>query len=388
MNIVVTGLIATYPIGGVAADYLAYVEGFRRLGCDVVYLEDPGQWFYDPRAHTFTAEASFGIAYLAAALATLGGPPVRWAVRDPDGRCHGPLAGAIESACARADLFLNVSGSCWLRPQYRGARRSAYLDTDPGYSQAKLAAVDAGTATDDVAYSADLIRAHDLHFTVAENIGEPDCLIPPCGLRWLPARQPIVLDHWPFSFTPAAAAFTTVMSWSTAATPPQFGGVAYGGKDLELLRFIDLPAHTTVPLELALSGPAPRTRLRAAGWIVVDGSERSATLHAYRDFLRSSRGEWSIAKNAYVATRSGWFSSRTASYLACGKPAIVQNTGFSRHYPTGEGLIAFETMDDAAEALASVNRYYLRHCDAARAIAAKEFAAERVLSRLLRNANL
>ena len=388
MTIVVTGMVATYPLGGVAVDYLAYVTGFQSLGLDVFYLEDPGHWFYDPRGHTFTDDASYGVAYLAAALARPGNPPPRWAVRGPDGTYHGTDAATVERICAHADLFLNVSGSCWLRPHYRGARRTAYLDTDPGYSQAKLAAVAAGTASEDAAYSVGLIRAHDTFFTLAESIQDPDCRVPACGLQWRPTRQPVVLEDWPFTFTPAASAFTTVMSWKTDVTPPSFDGVAYGGKDVEFLKFVDLPARTPVALEIAVSGAAPQQRLRDAGWRVVDGYAHSHSPAAYRDYLRAARGEWSIAKNAYVATRSGWFSTRTAAYLACGKPTVVQDTGFSRRYPTGAGLFAFTTLEDAVDALDRISSDYLRHCDAARALAERAFAAPHVLARLLRDAGL
>ena len=148
MRVVVTGLAATYPVGGVAWDYLQYVQGFAALGCDVVYLEDTGQWFYDPAAATFTPEPRAGAAYLAAALDRLmPAQRQRWAVRTPDERYLGMDEQAVRRACAGADLFLNVSGACWLRDAYREARIAAYIDTDPCYSQAKLAAADSETSS-------------------------------------------------------------------------------------------------------------------------------------------------------------------------------------------------------------------------------------------------
>jgi hypothetical protein len=389
MKIVVTGLIATYPLGGVAWDYLAYVTGFRRLGHDVFYLEDTGQWLYDPRAHTFTDDVSFNTAYLDATLVRAGdGMHERWALRAPDGSYHGASLAAVESYCRDADLFLNVSGACWLRDAYRGARHTAYLDSDPCYSQAKLLAAEQGTATEDQTYSVGLIRAHDRFFTFAENIGAPDCAIPHCSLDWKPTRQPIVLDDWPFTFTPAARAYTTVMSWKTDVTLPNLAGSVYGGKDVEFMKFIDLPSRLAVPLQVALSGAAPRAALQEHGWEIVDAYERSCTMDAYRTYLGGSRGEWSIAKNAYVASRSGWFSTRSAAYLALGKPVVVQDTGFVKYYPTGEGLFAFTTADEAAAAIESIERDYRRHCEAARAIAERQFAAEQVLARLLRDVGL
>jgi hypothetical protein len=312
----------------------------------------------------------------------------RWSVRSPDGVHHGASQAATERFCQRADLFLNVSGACWLRDGYRGARVAAYLDSDPGYSQAKLDAVARGMASEDVAYSVTLIHSHDRFFTFAENVNDPSCRIPHGGLDWIPTRQPIVLEHWPVSYTPAASAYTTVMSWKTDVTLPLIDGVTYGGKDRELTRLLDLPRQTGAPLELAVAGDAPRAQLRAHGWRIVDPQERTATMETYRDYLRQSRGEWSVAKQAYVALRSGWFSTRSAAYLACGKPAVLQDTGFSQHYPTGDGVLAFTNMADAIAALAKIETDYRHHCEAARAFAERELAADRVLGRLLADAGL
>ncbi|MFI5364007.1 MAG: glycosyltransferase [Candidatus Binatia bacterium] len=389
MKIVVTGLIATYPLGGVGWDYLAYVSGLRRLGHEVFYLEDTGQWLYDPRAGSFTDDVGFNAAYLDATLARAGvDMRTRWALRAPDGTYHGTTLSQIERFCSQADLFLNVSGACWLRDAYRGARRIAYLDSDPCYSQAKLLAVEQGTATEDQAYSVGLIRAHHCFFTFAENINDPSCAIPHCGLRWLPTRQPIVLDDWPMRFAPEACDYTTVMSWKTDVTLPSLSGVTYGGKDVEFRKFIDLPRRTKVALQVALSGAAPRDELQQHGWQIIDAYEKSSTMEAYRNYLRASRGEWSIAKNAYVASRSGWFSTRSAAYLALGKPVVVQDTGFGGHYPTGDGLFAFSSLDDAVAAIDSIERDYRHHCNAARALAEREFAAETVLQRLLDDAGV
>ncbi|HZP43127.1 MAG TPA: glycosyltransferase family 1 protein [Candidatus Binatia bacterium] len=387
MRVVVTGLVATYPVGGVAWDYLQYVQGFRRLGCEVTYLEDTGQWLYDPVAQTFTADAAAGARFLARALATLE-PALAdaWAVRAPDGTYHGLDAARVARACRSADLLLNVSGACWLRDAYRGARVTAYVDTDPGYSQAKLLAADAGTASESVAFSVGLIRSHDVFFTLAENVGRPDCLVPTCGLRWHATRQPIAPENWPLRPAPDGP-FTTVMSWKIEPTPPVLGGRAYGGKDVEFERFLALPQRTPESLEVALSGAAPRDRILAAGWRLRDAYAVSGTPEAYRDYIAASRGECSVAKNAYVALRSGWFSTRSAAYLASGKPVVVQDTGFGAHVPEGPGLHAFATMDDAVAALAAIRADYARACEHARETA-RAFDAAAVCARLLADAGL
>ena len=388
MRVVVTGLVATYPLGGVSWDYLAYVDGFRRLGAEVLYLEDTGGWFYHPAAATFGDDVAPNLAYLRAALARIDAADVAWAVRAPDGTLHGSDPALVSRFCRGADLFLNVSGACWLRDEYRGARRTVYLDTDPGFTQTKLRAAEQGIATADQQFSVDLIHQHDRFFTFAEHIGAADCRVPPCGLDWKPTRQPVVLERWPLRRqADADAAYTTVMSWKVESAPPLIDGVSYGGKDVEFRRFRDLPRRVDVPFELALGGAAPRDELAAHGWRVVDAYQRSTTMDVYQDYLYASRGEWSVAKQVYVALRSGWFSTRSAVYLAAGKPVVVQDTGWSAHYPTGEGLFAVSTVEQAASALREVERDYARHCAAARAVAERELDAGRVLERLLADAD-
>jgi hypothetical protein len=389
VQVVVTGLVATYPVGGVAWDYLQYVQGLEALGCDVLYLEDTGQWFYDPAAQTFTPDAAAGASYLAAALRELRPERVRrWAVRRPDGRLLGLDEAALRRACASADLFLNLSGACWLRDAYRAARVTAYVDTDPCYSQAKLAAADAGVADAATAESAALIRAHQVFFTLGEHVGAADCSIPTAGLTWHPTRQPIFLPNWPVTPGPAGAAFTTVLSWSIGPPPPVVDGHAYGGKEIEFRRFLDLPRRTPERLEAAISGAAPLAEITAAGWQVVDARAVSATLDDYRRYLSRSRGELSVAKEAYVATRSGWFSTRSAAYLACGRPAVLEDTGFSAHLVLGPGLHAFTTAEEAVAALAAVRRDYDAACAQARAVAEQCFRAEDVCARLLADAGV
>ncbi|HVM96188.1 MAG TPA: hypothetical protein VMT89_07350, partial [Candidatus Acidoferrales bacterium] len=222
----------------------------------------------------------------------------------------------------------------------------------------------------------------------AEHIGVPDCRIPACGLSWIPTRQPIILDDWPVAYLPGARNYTTVMSWKTDVTLPSIDGQRYGGKDVEFLKFIDLPARVSVALEVAVSGTAPRDELRRHGWQVADAFQHSHSLDAYHDYLRHSRAEWSIAKNAYVASRSGWFSTRSAAYLALGKPVVVQDTGFRSHLPSGDGLLAFTDLDEAAAAIAAIESDYKHHCDAARAVAERELASDRVLGKLLADVGL
>jgi len=385
MRIITSGLIATYPLGGVAWDYAQYAAGLQRLGHDVLYLEDTGHWFYDAVNQTYTDDASRNVEYLAGVM-RLFGLGDNWSLRDPKDRYWGRNETEVADWCAGADLVLNISGSLWPREAYQKARRKVYLDSDPAYTQAKIRRVLEGKPGPNEAYSLECMRLHDRFFTFGENIGQPDCPIPTDEFVWRPTRQPILLDEWknPKSkIQNPKSPWTTVMSWKIDERPPEIAGWTLGAKDREFEKFMALPPKAGVPLELAVSGRAPREALTANGWRLVEGHAVSSDGEVYRDYIQGSRGEWSVAKQAYVATRSGWFSCRTACYLAAGKPAVVQDTGWSKFYPAGRGLLAFSTLEEATNAIASVERDYASHCRSAREIAAEYFDADKVLKKLL-----
>lgn len=384
MRIVTSGLIAAYPLGGVAWDYAQYAAGFRRLGHEVLYLEDTGHWLYDPAAQTYSDDATRAAKYLARVMQRFGlGDD--WSLRDPNDRYWGRSERQVADWCASADLVLNISGSLWLREAYQKARCKVYLDSDPGYTQAKIRRVLEGRPGPNEAYAIEGMKLHDRFFTFAENIGQPDCILPTDLFAWKTTRQPVLLDEWSAGREASSVerGWTTVMSWKIEERPPEIGGRQLGGKDVEFAKFMDLPRSAGVPLEVAVSGVAPREALAAAGWRVQDGHAVSRDAEMYQDYIWRSRGEWSVAKQAYVATRSGWFSCRTACYLAAGKPAVVQDTGWSKFYPTGRGLFAFEKSEEAVDSIRRVESDYPEHCRAAREIAAESFDAGKVLKRLL-----
>ena len=386
----VTGLAATYPLGGVFWDYLQYPVGLRRMGHDVLYLEDTGKWCYDPETSTFVASGRRNAERLASALATLSDEQSRrWFFRDGPGQTYGLDWAAVVQFCRSADLFLHVSASCWMREEYFAAARVAFIDSDPMYTQASVPDYLTGTIEADARARVDMLRRHDVFFTFGENVGAPDCRIPTGLFDWIPTRQPIVVDCFLDAAVPVAArrrVLTTVASWEPTERGPVIDRVRYAGKSVEFERVIGLPARSEIPLELALSGPAPIDRLRAHGWQVVDGQQLSRDPWTYRDYLASSLGEFSVAKHAYVAGRTGWFSCRTACYLALGVPAVVQATGFEHVIPTGEGLLAFTTTDEAATAIERLLSDPDRHAKAARALAEEYFESGKVLGRLLETA--
>jgi hypothetical protein len=386
MRIVVTGFAANYPFGGVFWDYFQYVIGFRRLGCEVLYAEDSGRWAYDPRQETMVESGRANAKYLGAQIERLGADySQNWFYRDSAGECWGLGWERVVEFCRSADLFLNISASSVPRDEYLAASRSAMLDSDPMYTQARFLAdkqLDDPVARERAAGFLD----YDFFLTFAENIGRDDCRVPLCGLEWTPTRQPVVLD----CFSNSAVAvpqrrpmLTTVASWEPAEKGPVVDGITYYGKSREFEKFMELPSRSPLPLEVALSGPAPLDRLRAAGWQIVEGYAVSRDPWIYRDYLANSFAEWGIAKHAYVAGRSGWFSCRSACYLALGVPVIAEETGFSRLIPAGEGLLTFTTLDEARDAIARVLADPNRHAKAAREIAREYFDSDRVLTRLL-----
>jgi hypothetical protein len=384
---VVTGLAATYPFGGVFWDYMQYLLGLFRLGHDVWYIEDTGKWCYDPRACTFVEDGSYNAQYLARQMALLD-PALRerWFYRDATGQTFGRTWTEVKDFCRSADLFIHVSASCWMREEYFAARRVAFIDSDPMYTQASVPPYLDGTIDAAARARVDMLRQHDVFFTFAENIGAPDCLIPTELFHWIPTRQPVVLECFERAAVPLRErrqALTTVASWEPTESGPVVNGVTYCGKGTEFERFIALPARSALPLELALSGRVPEERLRTHGWHVRDAYGISSDPWIYRDYLAQSFAEWSVAKHAYVASRSGWFSCRTACYLALGVPAVVQDTGFSTSLPSREGILAFETLEEASAAIADLLSAPERHAQAARDIAMAYFDARVVLTRLI-----
>lgn len=376
LRIVVTGYIGQYPLGGVAWDYIQFFLGLRSLGHDVYYVEDTGQWPYNPRLRGLSREPDidFNLGYLADLFERFDASD-RWAYRFFwTDEWHGISDEKRHRVLSEADLLINVSGSLG-DPDLLPAAKRVYVDTDPVFTQIKLA-----KGNQDLARQVD---AHDVLFTVGENL-EP---VEGDGRRWLTTRHPIAIAEWERPVTPPPGRFTTVMNW-TSYRDLEHRGRVYGQKDRELRKFIDLP--TRVPeasLELAVNEgktrQAPRELLEHRGWRVVDPEKICADLEGYRDYILGSSGEWSVAKGGYVEGEAGWFSGRSAAYLAAGRPTLVQDTGFGATLPVGEGIIPFRTLEEAVEGLKLAIGDWERQSAAAREIAFEYFDAGKVLEGLL-----
>jgi hypothetical protein len=384
MRIVVTGLLGQYAFGGVTWDYIQYLLGFRALGHDVWYLEDSGAWPYDPVRQTVSDDCTYNVGYLRGMMASFGFGD-RWIYRNgADGKFHGAGETTARDLIRNADLLVNVSSAGWLKDYDFGVKHQMFIDGDPMFCQVGL--LDPKNA----AY-AERVRAHDSHFSFGLNLGAADCLAPDTGIRWKKTVQPIALDWWPAQADEGLDRFTTVMNWASYA-PVEWQGKLYGQKDLEFDKFKQLPQRTPQHLEMAMGqgvgGKRPTEELRALGWIILEAGDVLPDHTSYHEFLRTSKAEWSVAKHGYVAARTGWFSCRTACYLALGRPAVVQETGWSDHLPAGDGLLAFNTLDEAVDAIADINDHYAEHQGAARALAEQYFDAKKVCGDLLVQAGI
>lgn len=378
-RIVVSGSIAKYHMGGITWHHLQYVLGLARLGYDVYYLEDTrAEIRRSPKPGQAASTARARSAYLARLMARFGLGD-RWAYCDKHGEWAGLSEQRRRAVIFSADLLVNLSGLLARPDAYRQVPRLAFIDTDPIFNQMKLVG-------DDPTFRS-MVDVHDIHFSFGERLADTTLNT---AHNWIPTRQPVVLEEWS-SPTPPRDVFSTIMSWRVRSTTRTHGGVEYGEKDVELLRFLDLPKRVApAKLELALNRgkghEAPLELLSSRGWRLTDPHEACHDLDSYRAYIQSSMGEWSIAKNGYVRGKPGWFSERTACYLAAGRPAVVQDTGFTSVLPVGEGLLAFRTVEEAADAVREVVADYGRHSEAARAIASDYFDSDKVLTSLVERA--
>lgn len=380
LRIVVGGFLGLLPAGGVTWDYVQYPLGFAELGHDVYYIEDTCLW---PIYQTGNSgdDCSGNVRHLAAVMDAFG-LGERWGYRDVvTDRWFGMDAQQVREVCRDADVFVNVSCSTYMRDEYREIPVRVLIDSDPMFTQIQCQTGDGFTVGS--RGMLDLVAAHTHHFTFGENIDAPDCLVPDCGVTWRPTRQPVCLSHWPITPIPHDGAFTTLMNWS-AGKQLEFAGRKWGQKDIEFRKVMSLPrAAEGLPLAVAVGQtagePFPTEETRSHGWRVLDPVICAADWQAYRAFIKSSLGEFSIAKHTYVAARTGWFSCRSACYLAAGRPVVVQDTGWTAYIPHGEGLLAFEDEASAAAALREVHGDVDRHSKAARRVAEECFDARKVL---------
>ncbi|MDX6689192.1 MAG: hypothetical protein QOG15_649 [Solirubrobacteraceae bacterium] len=383
-TVFVAGAVANkHRYGGSIWVRMSWAEALRDAGLDVVFVEQidaagcvgddgaPAPFEHSANAATFSA--AMEELDMAGCLLCPGA--------DGGARVHGLPLGELFARADEAALLVNLGGHLRWAPLLARLPVRAFVDLDPGFTQIWHAEHrDVGVA------------GHDLHFSVGLNVGTPRCPLPTGGVRWRPIHQPVTLARWQPVAGDVLERFTTVASWRGAYGPTAWAGRSYGVKAHEFRRFLGLTeAVRAADFELALDidpgDGVDAKRLRAHGWALSDPAVLAAPAD-FRRFVRESGAEFSPAQNIYVESRSGWFSDRTVRYLACGRPALVQDTGFTEHLPTGEGLIAFSTLDQAAAGAHALLADYPRHRAAALRIATEHFAGPRAIAPLLQAAGV
>jgi hypothetical protein len=386
-RIVVMGFMGSMPIAGVVWQHIHYVVGLQRLGHDVYFIEDSARLPYNPETFEVTDEFEYAAKVLAR-LAREFDFRNRWAycARYLPGT---PTAGMslknIRQLYRDADAILNVCGTQEFNDDLLFSDRILYIESDPGVEQIKI---DKG-----VKPTGEYLERHHALFTFGENIGTKDFPVPLHGFKWLPTRQPVVTDLWKTARFPSrAAVFTTVANWSTSGLKDiAWRGKKYlWSKSREFLRFVAAPKEAGETFEMAtnIADSRLRKKFEQNDWRLTSPLQLSVDYWLYRDYIQRSKGEFTVAKDQYVRLDTGWFSDRSACYLAAGRPVITQETGFTKNYGGKEGLLSFRTVDEVADAVKRINADYAKHSRAAREVAREVFEAESVLESVLDRAGI
>jgi hypothetical protein len=371
-----------YPLAGIVYQILHYLIGLRRLGYDPYYIEDSSRWVFDVQTREITDDVAGNVATVAPVLARHGFPG-QWACRNiRSGAWHGLGDVAVRELYRSADALLNISGAQEITDEHRALPRRIYVETDPFSYQVDVATGFRRTVA--------LLAAHDTHFTFGENIGASDCSVPVARFDWRPTRQPVVQELWSGPRSGRGASYTTITTWRSDNKDRVWDGETYyWTKGREFLRFAELPRRHRASFELAVDEHEDaRKALDGRGWRVTSARALTADPDRYRSYIQRSRGEFTVARDQYVRPCTGWFSDRSACYLAAGVPVVTQDTGFGKVLPTGKGLYAFTTLDDALAAIDAIEADPEGNRRAASEIAAEYFAAERVVGNMMARAGL
>lgn len=371
MKILCSGYLVRYPIGGMSWHHLQYLLGFKRFGCEVSYFEHYG-WprsCYDPCKDEMVRKPVYGLDYVSR-IFQLSGLDCNWCYIGENGDTYGVSRDELAQICNECDVYFNLSNINWI-PELELCRSRVLVDTDPVFTQI-------GTH----GFTGSLPK-HHVFFTYGENVHKPGCDMPTLGINWHPIRQPVVLDLWPSDRGREIDPLTTLINWSTY-DEIHYNGRSFGQKDREFKPYISLPKDAGENMEIAINAPkSVQKQLTNGGWRLANPLEVSRDLWTYQSFIQRSKGEFCVAKHGYVVTNCGWFSDRSSGYLASGRPVILQDTGFSEHLPCGEGLLKFNTAQEAIAAIKNLDENYEEHCIAARKLAQEYFDSQKLLKNML-----
>jgi hypothetical protein len=357
---------------------LSYALGLKKLGFRAYVVEQIGRdECVDRNGRPTAFEQSANLAYFRRVMEQFELSGSAALIFEGGEQIDGLQIDELLELAGTTELLVNVSGHLTMERLMRRFRHKAYIDLDPGFTQFWHASRNRAAR----------LEGHDSYFTVGENIGTPACSIPTGDIAWGHTRPPVVLDHWPVSNEGSPNRFTTVASWRGPYGPVEYGGRTYGLKVHEFRKFAGLPAQAPQEFEVALdihdADQKDLALLRRHGWKIIDPAQELPDPSSFRAYVQLSGAEFSPAQAIYVETESGWFSDRTTRYLASGRPALVQDTGFSRNYPVGEGLVAFRTLEEAIAGAERIAGDYDAHCQAARELAEDYFDSDKVLGQVL-----
>ena len=365
-TVIVSGALANKPgNGGEAWTRLSWALGLRRLGFDVHLVEEiPAAGCVDERGRPATFERSANRAFFETTVRSFDLGESATLLCDGGRETVGRSLAELEDIAAEAEALFDISGHLRASGVFAGARTRVYVDLDPGFTQA-------WHADDSVWFR---LGRHDHYVTVGLNVGRDGCPIPDCGLAWVPTLPPVLLEEWPVGQPPepgSGVRFTTVASWRNSYGAPRIGGRETTLKHHQFRRFLELPSRRPeARFELALGiDPGDSRDLEALaenGWAVVPTSRVASSPASFREYVRGSSGEFSVAQGVYAETRSAWFSDRTAAYLASGRPALVQDTGIGDRLPVGDGLLTFASTDEAVAGARRIAADPVGHGEAAR----------------------
>ena len=375
MRVIFATYMTRYPMGGNLSWALQHLIGLKQLGCHITIVEraNYANACYDPIAQSVTDDPSQGMKIVLELLARHG-IEGDYVFRDIVGKDYGLSTTEVEERFRQADVFIDSGNhGAWLDMAHAIPRR-VLIDGEPGYTQIRMK-LDPSRAR--------LADQYTHHFSNGLLLHTDRQRTPDTGHKWLPFPNPVCPDLFKdVQPPPSDAAWTTIMNWQ-AHQPLEYQGKAYGQKDVSFAKFEKLPSIASCPVEVSVSGNAPRESLSSLGWRINEAKEVTRSVDDYYSYIRCSTGEFSIAKHVFVEARTGWFSDRSSAYLASGRPVILQDTGFSEVLPTGHGLFAVSTPEEAAAAIDAVITNYATHSEAAKSIAREHLDAGMALQCLL-----
>lgn len=382
-TIIVGSYMVRYPLGGNLSWALQYLTGLKDLGHDVYCVEKyvHENSCYDPVMQQMSNDCSYGIKTVSQLLARFG-LAEKWCFVGHGEEYYGLTKNAISDLFNRADLFIeNGSHGVWKEELENSKAIRAYIDVDPAFTQINwYHKLNAGKS----------LPEFDFYFTNGMNIGQPGNILPTLGIDWKYIFNPVNFQLFPRSEPSPESPYSTIMNWKSYIEDAKYKGVTYGHKDMEFEKFSDLPKHVEVPLEVAITStpPGKEKELLQLGWRVANAQEVTFTYDLFMDYISHCRGEFSVVKNMYAATCSGWLSDKSAAFMASGRPVVLQETGFSKYLPVGDGLFAVNNMIEAKEAIEKIESNYQWHADKAYELARENLDTDKVLRKFLNDTGI